>query len=401
MGASNSAPIIDRLSHDVLALIATEADEALALSCTCQSFADLKRHVQRLRIVAPRQDCAMNWRALAGFTQCTHAEVFLTGAMGQPRADMFSKEAMTAACRYLPRLALLRMPWHGHYEDEGCAGYGELNAYAFALSEQVCELSRAGLLPTSLLVQHPVPRLLGKSLEHNDHDRDLKVLDDEQRDLLLNYYPKHRLASFLLHSEFLYKEDPRHAGEGFCSGRDQSPVNEQAIEVLRPLLHGGSNPGSVGLYDAVRFERGSAPCSFRAAGVSLLMDACAGALIKEEFAQDLREFDIDIDFMTFDYARIGAPPPIPGNPFLVALVAAGARFEIGEKAALLGALRAVCPLAEAVKQEAKTYKYAKRYHLPDTWLESVLSSTEIKRGRATIQAQYAAAIAFVESVPDT
>ena len=49
--------MIDRLSHDVLALIAAEADEALALSSTCKSFADLKRHVHRLRIVAPRQDC--------------------------------------------------------------------------------------------------------------------------------------------------------------------------------------------------------------------------------------------------------------------------------------------------------------------------------------------------------
>ena len=49
--------MIDRLSHDVLALIAAEADEALALSSTCKRFADLKRHVHRLRIVAPRQDC--------------------------------------------------------------------------------------------------------------------------------------------------------------------------------------------------------------------------------------------------------------------------------------------------------------------------------------------------------
>ena len=388
--------MVDRLSHDVLALIATEADEALALSSTCKGFADVKRHVHRLRIVAPRQDCAMNWRALAGFTQCTHAEVCLSGVMGQPRADMFSKEAMTAACRYLPRLALLRMPWHGNYQDH-CVG-AEITAYAFVLSEQVCVLSRAGLLPASILVQHPVPYLLLKSLEHSDQDRDFEVLDDERRDLLLNYYPKHRLASFLLHSGLLSKEDPQFAGEGFCSGRGESPVNERAIEVLlRPLLQGGSNPGSVGMYDAVRFERGSAPCSFPASGVSLLMDACAGALLDEP-AQDLREYDIDVDFMTFDYARTGAiAQPIPGNPFLVALVAAGGRFETGEKAALLGALRAVCPLAEAAKQEAN---YAKRWK-PSRRAKHLFSSTEIERRRATIQAQYPAAIEFVESVPDT
>jgi hypothetical protein len=274
-----------------------------------------------------------------------------------------------------------------------------MNDYAFALSEQVCVLSRASLLPASLLVQHPVPTLLGKSLEHSDQDRDSRVLDDERRDLLLNYYPKHRLASFLLHSEFLYKEDPHFAGKGFFSGRGESPVNEQAIEVLRPLLQGGSNPGSVGLYDAVRFERGSAPCSFRAAGVSLLMDACAGALLDEP-AQDLRDYDIDVDFMTCDYTRTGASAgPIPGNPFLVALVAAGARFEIGEKAALLGALGAVCPLAEAAKQEAN---YAKRFpRRGKPWEKHRFLSTEIERRRATVQARYAAAIDFVESVPDT
>ena len=110
-----------------------------------------------------------------------------------------------------------------------------------------------------------------------------------------------------------------------------------------------------------------------------------------------RSYDIDVDFMTFDYAETGAPP-IPGNPFLVALVAAGARFETGEKAALLGALRAVCPLAEAAKQEAN---YAKRFHKPGTWLETLFSSQERKQRQANVQAQYAAAIAFVESVPDT
>ena len=393
-GAARAEPMIDRLSHDVLALIATEADEALALSSTCKGFADVKRHVHRLRIVAPRQDYAMNWRALAGFTQCTHAEVCLSGVMGQPRADMFSKEAMTAACRYLPRLALLRMPWHGNYQDH-CVG-AEITAYAFVLSEQVCVLSRAGLLPASILVQHPVPYLLLKSLEHSDQDRDFEVLDDERRDLLLNYYPKHRLASFLLHSGLLYKEDPQFAGIFLNPGRGESPVNERAIEFfLRPLLQGGSNPGSVGMYDAVRFERGSAPCSFRAAGVSLLMDVCAGALNGEN-ELGLEEYDINVDFMTCDYARGPGAPPIPGNPFLVALVAAGGRFETGEKAALLGALRAVCPLAEAARQEAESAKRPYR-----SYRERHLSSQAKLQRRAAVKAQYAAAIAFVESVPDT
>ena len=129
------------------------------------------------------------------------------------------------------------------------------------------------------------------------------------------------------------------------------------------------------------------------------MDACAGALLDEP-AQDLRDYDIDVDFMTCDYTRTGASAgPIPGNPFLVALVAAGARFEIGEKAALLGALGAVCPLAEAAKQEAN---YAKRFPRREKpWEKHRFSSTEIERRRATVQARYAAAIDFVESVPDT
>ena len=254
---------MERVPLEVVALIAPEVDRVLALARCCKRLAGgLKQCLRRLVIAYPRDvDVSLiHWRSLAGFEQVRRAEVRLCGGgvPGRILASMFSKEAMTAACVHLARLEVLRMPAHGAFVTADLARVptAHLNAYACTISEHVCHLSRTGLLRPEVLVQHPVPRLVGKdNASHDDALRDpgsqFVIVDDQDRYTLLLFYPRHRLASFLLHSMAVWREDPQVEGFPMLKTRLHPPENQEVFAILRGLFRRDPQAaGSVGLFSS-------------------------------------------------------------------------------------------------------------------------------------------------------
>lgn len=373
---------MERLPLEVVALIAPEVDRVLALTSTSKRFAGLKGILRRLVIEYPRDAdvSLLAWWSLGGFHRVVFAEVRLVGVPGRVLSAMFSKEAMTAACRHLAALETLRLPRHGAYAtaDYARAPTSHVNAYACAVSEHVCHLSRTGILRPEVLVQHPVPRMVGKdSASHDDERRNrsgaFAIVDDMERYTLLLFYPRHRLASFLLHSGAVWREDPEKEGQAMRALKRLPPQNEEVLAILRDLFR--KDPvaaGSVGFVDRLGLDCGAAPCGFDARDVSALCQAVGGAaacLASREPLYWNGVLQPDLRWGALSQRRM-----------LVALVESGARFARGEKRALLAALRGTDDAARVA------------------WAQNLVRRFRCNAKRRPVT--FEACIRFVESVPD-